>query len=130
REAAEWLRLSHPGVEVTVEQRAGGAVPALVDAARDGAALLVLGSRALSGLKGFLIGSVGQAVIARTTTPVVVVRAGEEAAGEHLPDPAGPPSEATAYRPVVLGLDTGRPDDTLIAFAFDEARRRATALHV
>lgn len=130
REAAEGLRLSHPAVEVTVEQRAGQAVDELVDAARDGAALLVLGSRALSGLKGFLVGSVGQAVIARTRTPVVVVRAGAEAAAEHLPDPAGRPSEATAFRPVVLGLDAGRPDDTLIAFAFEEARCRATALHV
>ncbi|CAL9380444.1 Universal stress protein_MSMEI_3859 [Streptomyces sp. enrichment culture] len=130
REAAEGLRLSHPGVEVTAEQRAGKAVDELVDAARDGAALLVLGSRALSGIRGFLVGSVGQAVIARTTTPVVVVRAGEEAADEHLPDPAGPPSEATAFRPVVLGLDTDRPDDTLIGFGFEEARCRATALHV
>ncbi|GGS95326.1 stress-inducible protein [Streptomyces griseoviridis] len=129
REAAERLRLAHPGVPVTAEQRAGTAVAELVGAARD-ADLLVLGYRALSGLRGFLVGSVGQAVIARTTAPVVVVRAGERAADEHLPDPAGTPSAATAFRPVVLGLDTGRPGGTPLAFAFEEARRRDAALHV
>jgi nucleotide-binding universal stress UspA family protein len=70
------------------------------------------------------------AVIADTETPVVLVRAGEQAADEHEADPAGIPSAATAYRPVVLGLDTGHPDDAVIAFAFEEAARRDTALKV
>lgn len=97
-----------------------------MEVARD-AELLVLGSRALSGLGGFLVGSVGQAVIARTQVPVVLVRAGEQAADEHVMDPAGIPSAATAFRPVVLGLDN--PDDAVIAFAFEEAKRRETALY-
>ncbi|WP_447034645.1 universal stress protein [Streptomyces sp. DSM 118878] len=128
RAAAEGLRLRHPGTEVTIEQRAGTPVDVLVDAARD-ADLLVLGSRALSGLGGFLLGSVGQAVVARTETPVVLVRAGEQAADEHVMDPSGIPSAATAFRPIVLGLDTGGPDDTVIAFAFEAARRRGTGLY-
>jgi nucleotide-binding universal stress UspA family protein len=70
------------------------------------------------------------AVIADTETPVVLVRAGEQAADEHETDPSGIPSAATAYRPVVLGLDTGHPHDTVIAFAFEEAARRGTALRV
>ncbi|MFE4050153.1 universal stress protein [Streptomyces sp. YIM B13518] len=129
REAAEGLGLRHPGVEVTVEQRAGAPAEVLLDAARD-AELLVLGSRALSGLTGFLIGSVGQAVVARAEVPVVLVRAGEQAADEHLKDPAGIPSAATGFRPVVLGLDTDSPDGTVIAFAFEEARRRGATLTV
>ncbi|MET9550135.1 universal stress protein [Streptomyces sp. NPDC006627] len=128
REAAEGLRLRHPGTEVSTEQPTGNPVDVLVEAARS-ADLLVLGSRALSGLGGFLLGSVGLAVIARTETPVVLVRAGEEAADEHLMDPAGIPSAATAFRPVVLGLDAAAPDDTVIAFAFEEARRRSAALY-
>ncbi|GGZ20571.1 universal stress protein [Streptomyces poonensis] len=128
REAAEGLRLRHPGVEVSTEQRPGTPADVLVDAARD-AELLVLGSRALSGLGGFLVGSVGQAVVARTEAPVVLVRAGEQAAEEHVMDPVGIPSAATAFRPVVLGLDTDHPDDTVLAFAFEEAQRRRTALH-
>ncbi|WP_103511525.1 universal stress protein [Streptomyces sp. SM13] len=126
REAAEGLRLRHPGVEVSTEERSGTPAEALVEAGGD-AELLVLGSRALSGLGGFLVGSVGQAVIARTLVPVVLVRAGEQAADEHVMDPVGIPSAATAFRPVVLGL--GSPDDAVIAFAFEEAKRRKAALY-
>ncbi|MFD7688617.1 universal stress protein, partial [Streptomyces sp. NPDC059781] len=101
----------------------------LLEAARD-AELLVLGSRALSGLTGFLIGSVGQSVVARAEVPVILVRAGEQAADEHVKDPAGIPSAATGFRPVVVGLDTGSPDETVLAFAFEEARRREATLTV
>ncbi|MEU9188875.1 universal stress protein [Streptomyces sp. NPDC048484] len=129
REAAEGLRLRHPDVEVTTEQRTGAPADALADAAADGE-LLVLGSRALSGLGGFLVGSVGQSLVARTEVPVILVRAGEQAADEHVKDHAGIPSAATAFRPVVLGLDTDSPDDEVIAFAFEEATRRDTGLTV
>ncbi|MFE9017610.1 universal stress protein [Streptomyces sp. NPDC007808] len=127
REAAEGIRLRHPGVEVTTEQVTGGAVDALVEAAAD-AELLVLGSRGLSGFGGFMVGSVGLSVVARSERPVVLVRAGEQAADEHEPDRTGIPSAATPYRPVVLGLDAAAPDDTVIEFAFEEAARRGTGL--
>ncbi|WP_031104732.1 universal stress protein [Streptomyces sp. NRRL S-146] len=129
RDAADGLRLRHPGVGVTTEQRAGTSAEVLLEAARD-AELLVLGSRALSGLTGFLVGSVGQWVVARAEVPVILVRAGEQAADEHVKDPAGIPSAATGFRPVVLGLDTDSPDDTVITFAFEEARRREAPLTV
>jgi nucleotide-binding universal stress UspA family protein len=129
RETAEGLALRHPGVDVTRQQLTGRPADALVDAAKD-ADLLVVGSRALSGISGFLVGSVGQAVVARSEVPVVLVRAGEQAADEHAMDPVGIPSAATGFRPVVLGLDTDRPDDTVIAFAFEEAARRGAALRV
>ncbi|MGP4050600.1 universal stress protein [Streptomyces sp. 2A115] len=129
REAAEGLRPRHPGVHVDMVQIPGSPVDALAEASKD-AELLVLGSRGLSGIGGFLVGSVGMAVIARVETPVVLVRAGEQAADEHEADPAGIPSAATAYRPVVLGLDTGHPDDAVIVFAFEEAARRGSALRV
>ena len=129
REAAEGLRLRHRGVDVTTEHIPGRPTDALAEAAK-GAELLVLGSRGLSGIGGFLVGSVGAAVIARTETPVVLVRSGEQAADEHETDAADLPSAATAYRPVVLGLDTDHPDDTVIAFAFEEAARRGSVLKV
>jgi nucleotide-binding universal stress UspA family protein len=69
-------------------------------------------------------------VLARTTVPVVLVRVGEQAADEHEADPVGIPSAATAFRPVVVGLDTDRPADDVLAFAFEEAQRRRTALRV
>ncbi|MGW0150758.1 universal stress protein [Streptomyces sp. NPDC003333] len=127
RNAAEGLRLRHPGVEVTTEQWPGAPADVLLEASRD-AELLVLGSRALSGLAGFLVGSVGQSVVARAEVPVVLVRAGAQAADEHVKDPAGIPSAATGFRPVVLGVDTRGPDGTVISFAFEEARRREATL--
>lgn len=129
REAAEGLRLRHPGVEVTTEKVHGSPADALTKAAED-AELLVLGSRGMSGIAGFMVGSVGLAVVARTARPVVLVRAGEQAADEHEADPAGIPSAATPYRPVLLGLDTAHPDDKVIEFAFEAAARRGTALRV
>ncbi|MGW3507575.1 universal stress protein [Streptomyces sp. NPDC000994] len=129
REAAEGLRLRHPGVEVRAEHLPGRPAEILTDEAAD-AELLVLGSRALGGLGGFLAGSVGLSVVARAERPVVLVRAGEQAADEHERDPAGIPSAAAAFRPVVLGLDTAHPDEDLIRFAFEAAARRGTSLRV
>ncbi|MFJ9535957.1 universal stress protein [Streptomyces sp. NPDC101225] len=120
REAAEDLRQRHPGVEVTTEQLSGPAAEALAHAATD-AEILVLGSRGLGGLGGLVVGSIGFAVVARTERPVVLVRAGERTTGEH---------ETDTSRPVVLGLDVGRPDDALIGFAFDAAARRNVPLRV
>ncbi|WP_416981901.1 universal stress protein [Streptomyces sp. T028] len=129
REAAEGIALRHPGVEVVTEQLSGYPGDALVEAAKD-AELLVLGSRGLGGVGGFMVGSAGLSAVAHTERPVVLVRALEQAADEHEPDPAGIPSAATPFRPVVLGLDIEHPDDTLIAFAFDAALRRETSLRV
>lgn len=129
RGAAEGIRARHPGVEVSAVHLTGLPADVLVDVARD-AELLVLGSRGLSGIGGFMVGSVGQAVIARTEVPVVLVRSGEQAADEHAMDPAGVPSTATRFRPVLLGLDIRSPDDTVVAFAFEEAARRDTSLRV
>ncbi|MEU3844376.1 universal stress protein [Streptomyces sp. NPDC028635] len=127
RESAEGVRLRHPGVDVSLVRLSGRPAELLTAAAEDGE-LLVLGSRGLSGAAGFLVGSVGQAVIAHTDVPVVVVRAGEQAADEHESDPAGIPSAATAYRPVIVGVDTQKPADDVIGFAFEEADRRRTGV--
>ncbi|GGZ05438.1 universal stress protein [Streptomyces poonensis] len=131
RETADGVRLRHPDVDVTVEQHTGRPGETLVTAAK-GSGLLVLGSRGLSGVGGFLLGSVSQAVVAHTEVPVVLVRAGERDADEYEPDPAGTggPFAATGFRPVVLGLDTARPAEAVLAFAFEEAARRTTALRV
>ncbi|MGW7791524.1 universal stress protein, partial [Streptomyces tricolor] len=102
---------------------------ALVKVAKD-ADMLVLGSRGLGGIGGFLVGSVGLGVVAHTERPVVLVRAGEQAADEHERDDAGIPSASTAFRPVVLGLDVAGPDDALLEFAFEAAARRSAPLRV
>ncbi|MGW2209723.1 universal stress protein [Streptomyces sp. NPDC001781] len=128
-ESADGIRLRHPGIEVITEQLTGTPADILCEAAGF-AELLVLGSRGLGGLEGFLVGSVSLGVVARAERPVVLVRAGEHAADEHERHPAGMRSAAAPFRPVVLGLDTDRMDDTLLEFAFDAAARRETTLRV
>ncbi|MEU8651273.1 universal stress protein [Streptomyces sp. NPDC048737] len=120
REAAEELRLRHPGLDVRTEQLSGGPAEALCRVAAE-AELLVLGSRGMSGLGGFLVGSVGLAVVAHAERPVVLVRA---------PEPADGHGTGDAHGPVVLGLDTGRPSEALIEFALTEAVRRGAAVRV
>ncbi|MGW0705903.1 universal stress protein [Streptomyces sp. NPDC002643] len=129
REAAEGIRLRHPGLDVTTEQLSGRPADVLAHAAKD-AELLVLGSRGMSGIGGFMVGSVGLATVAHAERPVVLVRAGAQAADEHEMDPAGIPSAAAPFRPVVLGLDIESPNEELIEFAFAAAARRATSLRV
>ncbi|MFM9632603.1 MULTISPECIES: universal stress protein [Streptomyces] len=129
REAAEELRLRHPGLDVTADQVPGRPAEVLTQAAKD-AELLVLGSRGMSGIGGFLVGSVGQTVVTHAEQPVVLVRAGEQAADGHAMDPSATLSAGDSSGPVVLGLDTDHPDDTLLAFAFEAAARRVTPLRV
>ncbi|MFE6281555.1 universal stress protein [Streptomyces sp. NPDC057877] len=129
REMVEGLRLRHPGLEVTSEQLPGGPAEVLARVSGD-TEMLVLGSRGLSGVGGFMVGSVGLSVVAHAERPVVLVRAGEQAADEHEPDPTGVPSASTAFRPVVLGLDVDSADESLIRFAFEAAAVRGTSLRV
>ncbi|MEV7186349.1 universal stress protein [Kitasatospora sp. NPDC093102] len=83
-------------------------------AAANSASLLVLGSRGLGPVRGFLVGSVSQEVLRRADCPVVLVRA-------EPVDPEGP---------VLVGLDLAHPTDDVLAFAFDAAARRGAPLRV
>lgn len=121
REAATALRGSHLGLTVIAEQVAGPPVEALLEAAAD-SELLVLGSRVLGPVAGYLMGSVSLTVTARSDRPVVLVRSGH--------GPAGFPASGAPDGNVVLGLDLARPDDRVIEYAFDAAARRAAGLLV
>ncbi|MFE0699730.1 universal stress protein [Streptomyces sp. NPDC058872] len=127
REAVAELRSRYPGVEILTEQHSGDAAEVLARAAGE-SELLVLGSRGLGAIGGFLVGSVGLSVVAHADRPVVLVRGQERAADEHQPDTTGAPSTQTPFRPVVLGVDTQAPHDAPFAFAFEEAARRKTSV--
>ncbi|MCB5169447.1 universal stress protein [Streptomyces bambusae] len=124
RNAADRLRARHPGLEITTEVVNGRPADVLLAAAGK-AEVLVLGSRGLGGLAGFLAGSVSLAVIARAERPVVVVRAEDE----QRPTSGGG-DHAGRYRDVVLGLDLSAPCDELLAYAFETAEARAATLRV
>ncbi|MFF5019844.1 universal stress protein [Streptomyces sp. NPDC001165] len=106
----------HPELRMSVDVVEAGAVEALVAAAAE-AEMLVLGSRGHGTVVGFLLGSVGQQVIAGTNRPVVLVRAGNEPAAE------------AAGRDVVVGQQGG-PEDSAAAlrFAFETAAARGATV--
>ncbi|WP_225811382.1 universal stress protein [Streptomyces spinosus] len=115
-EAVRTVSARHPGLTVTTDVVEGVAAHALAGAAA-GAEMLVLGSRGHGPVVGFLLGSVGQQVIAEATRPVVLVRAGDEPAAE------------AAGRDVVVGQHGG-PEDSAAAlrFAFETAASRGAAV--
>ncbi|MFJ8632387.1 universal stress protein [Streptomyces sp. NPDC093568] len=129
RGALDRLNERYPQVYLSAEQISRPAADALV-AAGDEAELLVLGSRAFSGLGGFMAGSVALATVARVTRPVVLVRADQTLEDEHEPDAQGRPSAHTPYRPVVVGVDPAQSCEELLGFAFESAMLRAAPLRV
>ncbi|GGS57571.1 universal stress protein [Streptomyces violaceus] len=115
-EAVRTVTERHPDLDVTADVVEGPAVDTLVAAAAD-AELLVLGSRGHGPIVGFLLGSVGQQVIAGAARPVVLVRAGDE------------PSAEAAGREIVVGQQ-GDPEDSADAlrFAFETAAARGATV--
>ncbi|MFI1445300.1 universal stress protein [Streptomyces fructofermentans] len=108
----------HPDLPVTTELLDGDPVDALVGAAGE-SETLVLGSRGHGAIVGFLLGSVGQQVIATSARPVVLVRAEDRAESE------------AGGREIVVGQQGG-PDDSAAAleFAFATAAARGAAVRV
>lgn len=78
------------------------------------ASTIVLGSRRLGALGSVALGSVGTAVSARASCPVVVLR--------------GPAGMVEEHARVVVGVDAREPSEAALAFAFDFASRRSLAL--
>ncbi|WP_328835262.1 universal stress protein [Streptomyces europaeiscabiei] len=129
RDAMDRLDERYPQVCQSADQISRPAAEALV-AAGDESELLVLGSRAFSGLGGFLADSVALRAVARVSRPVVLVRADRTIEDEHVSDEDGHPSALTSYRDVVVGLDPTSPCEALLAFAFESATLRAAPLRV
>lgn len=129
RGAMDRLSERYPQVYLSAEQIARPPADALVSAGEE-AELLVLGSRAFSGVGGFLAGSVALATVAHATRPVVLVRADETPASERVPDAGGVPSARGPYREVVVGVDMEHRCEEVLAFAFESAALRSAPLRV
>ncbi|MFI9243455.1 universal stress protein [Streptomyces sp. NPDC053086] len=115
-EAVGLVAERHPGLTVSTDVVEGGAAHALADAAA-GAEMLVLGSRGHGPVVGFLLGSVGQQVIAEAARPVVLVRAEDE------------PTAEAAGRDVVVGQHGGPEDSAAtLRFAFETAAARGATV--
>ncbi|KIF01128.1 hypothetical protein PL81_37310 [Streptomyces sp. RSD-27] len=116
-EASRELHRRHPQLEITTRALSARPAAALAAEASD-AALLVLGSRGLGGLVGFIVGSVAMSTLVATDTPVVLVRPAD--------DPDGPGTGTT--RELVVGVDIHEACDRVLAFAFEEAALRGCPL--
>lgn len=115
-EGVELARKAAPDLEVDGETHVARVAPALVEASKD-AAVLVVGSRGHGELTGALLGSVAYAATAHADCPVVVVRT----------DTAiGPGPE----RPVVVGVDAWPAARPALRFAADVASRTSAPLIV
>ncbi|MEV5595961.1 universal stress protein [Streptomyces sp. NPDC052496] len=123
------LGLRHPGLPIVADLVAEPPLAAMAAAGRE-AELLVLGSRGLGGVTGFLVGSVALSAVAHADRPVVLVRAGYGADDERVPDANGFTASGAPYRAVVLGLDASSSCDPVAEFAFDAAARREAPLYV
>ncbi|MEN8652702.1 universal stress protein [Streptomyces sp. 21So2-11] len=128
RTAIEHLQESHPGLQLTHEQISDSPAAALL-AAAENAEVLVLGSRGLSGLTGFVTGSVALGVVAHSPRPVVLVRA-ERHTGPRSPGDELRPAGAPGGSDVVVGIDLAHSCDEVIEFAFEAALVRGVGLHV
>ncbi|ATZ23297.1 Universal stress protein [Streptomyces lavendulae subsp. lavendulae] len=112
-EAARELHGRHRNLEITTRCLTARPAAALAAEAAD-AGLLVLGSRGLGGLVGFIVGSVAMSTVVATDTPVVLVRVAD--------DPDGPGTDSGAE--IVVGVDIHEACDRVLVFAFEEAARR------
>jgi nucleotide-binding universal stress UspA family protein len=88
--------------------------------------VLVLGSRGLAGITGFVMGSVGLSVIAHATCPIVAVR--EKTVDSPRAEGAVDGSDPSA--PVVVGVDLQHSYGSVLAFAFETAALRRAGVRV
>ncbi|WP_405982159.1 universal stress protein [Streptomyces sp. NBC_00158] len=116
------LLRDHPALDISVRRIEGLAAATGLASAAAGADLLVLGSRGLGSVAGFLVGSTGSDTIPETDTPVVLVRPTDS--------PALSAGHAGNGGAVVLGVDLRSNCDRLLAFVSEEADRRACPLVV
>jgi hypothetical protein len=117
----ERVRSRRPELSMTADEIEDSPASVLLEAASR-ADVLVVGSHGLGTAGGFIIGSVGQEVVADAKEPVVLVRP------DYREDAHGTPGGGR--RRVVLGLDVADARDELMEFAFDHAARRDVPLHI
>ncbi|MDN0199140.1 universal stress protein [Streptomyces sp. S.PNR 29] len=125
--ALDQLVQRYPQLSITAEQVFRLPRSALL-AEAESADLLVIGSQGAGGLAGFVSGSVAMATVARIERPIVLVRAGETAEDEHLPDDDGEPSVHTPFRDVAVAVDVDEPSEAVLDFAFHAAELRRASL--
>ncbi|WP_329361784.1 universal stress protein [Streptomyces sp. NBC_00669] len=114
REAGRRMTERHPHMAVEAQQIYGVPGQVLLHAA-DASELTVLGHHGRGAVADSVLGGTALHVLARSGRPVVLVRADQ-------------PADETG-KVVVLGLDLGRPCESLLTFAFEQAADRGAVVH-
>ena len=74
-EAEARVRLEHPDLSVRIMLREGCPSATIVDVAeKDGYDLIVMGSRGIRGIKGWILGSTSRRVVDSCTKPVLIIK--------------------------------------------------------
>lgn len=115
-EAVELASETLPSDRVVASVRSGHPVPTLLEVAEQ-SGMLVVGKRGRGAIERLLVGSTSIAVAGRASVPVVVV-------AQHWD------ARAALGRPVVLGIDLGKPHPAALDFALSLARERGVSLRV
>jgi nucleotide-binding universal stress UspA family protein len=135
--------LMRDGVEVSVAVLRGNPAARIVHAAEElSADLVVVGSKGLTGLEGFLMGSVARAVAHRCERPVLVARApehglhdvvfatdGSEHAAHAVEFARRLPLPAAARQTVIHVVQPYRPVPDFLYIDRDEHRRTVAEIH-
>ncbi|UQA97008.1 universal stress protein [Streptomyces halobius] len=114
-QARETVRARHPDLPVDEALVAQDPLDALTDAAGE-SDLLVLGTRELGTMAGYVVGELALQIVTRSGVPTVLVR------DQHAPLPV------EKDRDVVVGLGLKDPCEALLEFAFETAARRGDPL--
>lgn len=126
RDVSGDLTARHPELTVATRLVPEPPVAGLLSLSED-AETLALGSRGRGAVLGFLLGSVGLQVLARSRTPVVMVRSGAAARDEQRG--AAADDEPVREREVVVGLqDLDEASAPVLDYAFTAAESRGLPL--
>lgn len=117
-EAEQRVIAAHPDVTLQTAVVSGSAAGALVDESRS-ASLVIVGTRAVTGVIGRLSGSVAAQVAAHAHTPVVVTRPTDDLDVD---------ATVITDRPVIVGLDGSVESEQAMAFAVEQAVARGASL--
>ncbi len=117
-EAEQHVAVANPDVTLQRAVVSGSAAGTLIDESKQ-ASLVVIGTRAATGVIGHLSGSVAAQVAAHARTPVIVIRPTDDVDA----DPT-----IIADRPVIVGLDGSVESQRAMAFAVEQAVARGADL--
>jgi nucleotide-binding universal stress UspA family protein len=111
-------RAQAAGLEVDAEVRGGSAAHEILEAARHGMDLIVIGTHGRGGIEHLLLGSVAEKVLRKAQCPVMVVPG------------AAHPEQGILFSRILCPTDGSAAADAAVAFAVSLARETDGVIHL